>query len=90
LQIAQAKLDKPPNPTQLQSNYEYAKTQDPSLSFGKFMQLYHPQMFGGFDGQYQMQQPEAPDGMTPMTPEELKAMGLNPGGPTANQSGGFR
>lgn len=88
--IEEMKLAKGPNPTQLQLNFEYAKQQDPSLTFAKFMMMYHPQFISGADGQYQVtpEAPAAPPGLTPMTPEEIQQLGL--GGPTPGASGGFR
>lgn len=81
MQIAQMRLAKGPNPTQLQLNYEYARQQDPSITFAKFMAMYHPQFISGPDGQYQVNPGggEAPDGLTPMTPEEVQQMGLGDG-----------
>ena len=90
MQIAQMRLAKGPNPTQLQLNYEYARQQDPGMTFAKFMSMYHPQFISGADGQYQVDPggTDAPEGYTPMTDEEVRQLGL--GGPTGIQSGGFR
>lgn len=81
--IEEMKLAKGPNPTQLQLNYEYARQQDPSMTFAKFMAMYHPQFINGADGQYQVtpEVPSAPPGLTPMTPEEVQQLGLGGAGP---------
>lgn len=82
MQIAQMRLAKGPNPTQLQLNYEYARQQDPGMTFAKFMAMYHPQFISGPDGQYQVQQGApagVPEGLTPMAPEEVQALGLGNG-----------
>lgn len=69
-------------PTQMQLNYEYAKQQMPGLTYPQFMAMYHPQFISGPDGQYQVQQGApagVPEGLTPMAPEEVQALGLGNG-----------
>ena len=85
MQIAQMRLAKGPNPTQLQLNYEYAKQQPgmEKLTFPQFMAMYHPQFISGPDGQYQVDTwgGDGTDGLTPMTPEEIQQLGLGGAGP---------
>lgn len=56
----------------------------------KFMDLQNPRFTNTPAGTQFVPRTNVPANLTPMTDEEIRAMNLNPGGPTPPASGGFR
>lgn len=56
----------------------------------KFMDLQNPRFTNTPAGTKFVPRTSVPPNLTPMTEEEIRAMNLNPGGPTPPASGGFR
>lgn len=56
----------------------------------KFMDINNPRFTNGPNGTMFIPRTTVPDNAQPLTEEEIRQLGLNPGGPTQRASGGFR